>query len=317
MRINKNIELRHLRYFIAVAEELHFGRAAARLGIAQPPLSQQIQRLETLLGTQLLSRTSRQVSLTEAGRVFLEGAKRTIAQFDVTVEETHLVSRGERGIVTVAFAASVMFQSLPRFIREFRIKYPDVHLELREMSTGPQLEALFSGEIDVGFCRQPRHDGTTLEVVSLIAEPLLIALNANHPLAGDPDLKLQQLAHDDFVLFPEEVAPGLYANVFEVCREAGFKPHVIQESRELYTTVSLVEAGVGVTIVPASVQKMGWTDVVYRPIRSRLAQCAIEIAWRKNESSPVVKSFVDLILDRLKYNDETPMAALHQNGRSA
>ncbi len=299
MNINRDIELRHLRYFVAVAEELHFGRAAARLGIAQPPLSQQIQKLEILLDTQLFTRTSRQVALTDAGKVFLESAKRTIAQLNAAVADAQEVGRGERGTVTVGFAASVMFQSLPAHIREFRSQFPDVHLALREMSTGPQLTALYAGDIDVGFGRQPKHDGS-LKTHTVIEEPLIIAINRRHPLASNEHIDLKDLSHDNFVLFPEDVAPGLYSQVFAVCREAGFRPHVVQESRELYTTVSLVEAGVGVTIVPASVIKMGWNDVVYKPIDSPLAQSAIEMVWRAYERSPATLAFINLVLKMVK-----------------
>lgn len=296
--IEKDIELRHLRYFVAVAEELHFGRAALKLGIAQPPLSQQIQKLEAMLGVKLFERTSRQVALTDAGAVFLEGAERTLAQAKLAFDEARTAGRGQRGSVRVAFAASVMFSSLPEYIREFREAYPAAELELQEMSTGPQVTSLYSGDIDIGFGRQPTYDSSITSTV-LTAEPLEIALNGAHPLAHKSDLSLSDLAHEDFVLFPEEVAPGLYSQVFSVCREAGFKPHVVQESRELYTTVSLVEAGVGVTIVPASVRKMGWGGVVYRDISSPLAQSAIEMLWRVNERSPVVLAFLNLVLRKL------------------
>ncbi len=305
MNINREIELRHLRYFIAVAEELHFGRAAAKLGIAQPPLSQQIQRLELLLGVKLFERTSRQVRLTEAGRTFLDGAQRAIVHVNSAIAEVQRVHQGEGGSVTVAFAASVMFHSLPEIIRQFRAQYPGVQLELREMSTGPQIAGLHAGGIDVGFGRHPSHE-TSLQFATLVAEPLLIALNARHPLASEATVELAQLAHEDFVLFPSEVAPGLHAQVFALCREAGFRPHVVQESRELYTTVSLVEAGVGVTIVPASVRKMGWPGVVYRTMPSRLAQSAIEMVWRTDNRSAAVGAFVNLVLQIIERRDAGP-----------
>jgi LysR family transcriptional regulator, benzoate and cis,cis-muconate-responsive activator of ben and cat genes len=291
--IPPGLELRHLRYFIAVAEELHFGRAAARLGIAQPPLSQQIQRLEALLDIALFDRTSRRVQLTEAGRALLDGGRRLLSQASDLAETTRRTGRGETGALTVAFAASVMFLSLPTIIRRFRARYPQVHLELREMPTAMQLAALHTGEIDVGFVRQPGRDDS-LHIETMMQEPLLIALNRRHPLAHLRRLPLSKLAHEEFVLFPQDLAPGLYDQVFAVCREAGFRPHVVQESRELYTTVSLVEAGLGVTIVPASVQKMGWTGVVYRSISSPLAMSHIAAATRVEDNSPVTKAFIRL-----------------------
>lgn len=289
--IPAGLELRHLRYFVAVAEELHFGRAAARLGIAQPPLSQQIQRLEEMLDTPLFERTSRRVSLTEAGRTLLDGARRLLMQADDLAETARRTGRGETGALTVAFAASVMFLSLPGIIRRFRARYPQVHLELREMPTAMQLAALRTGEIDVGFVRQPGRDDS-LHIETMMEEPLLIALNKRHPLANLRRLPLSRLAHEEFVLFPRDLAPGLHEQVFAVCREAGFRPHVVQESRELYTTVSLVEAGMGVTIVPASVQKMGWTGVVYRTIASPLAISHIAAATRIEDRSPVTDAFI-------------------------
>jgi DNA-binding transcriptional LysR family regulator len=299
--MDHDIELRHLRYFVAVAEELHFGRAAERLGIAQPPLSQQIQRLEALIDAPLFYRTSRSVELTDAGRTLLDGARRTLAQAEEAVTATQRTARGETGTLTVAYAASVMFLSLPRLIHAFRARYPSVHLELRELPTGPQIAALHAGEIDIGFVRQPgREKGLTIETV--MTEPLLIALHRHHPLADDAVVPLAALARDSFVLFPKDIAPGLYAQVFAVCKEAGFTPRVTQESRELYTTVSLVEAGLGVSIVPASVRKMGWPDVVYKTIASPLAESKIGMAWRADDRRTVTHAFREIT--------EATMAAL-------
>ncbi len=289
-----DLELRHLRYFIAVAEELHFGRAAARLGIAQPPLSQQIQRLEQLVGTKLLERTSRRVQLTDAGRILLNEARPVVAATQAAVEATRRAARGETGELKVAFAATVMFLALPRIIRNFRDRFPLVHLDLREMPTGPQLSALVSGEIDIGFVREPTPDDT-LEIVTVMREPLRIAVNKSHPLAARPTLAVRDLALEPFVLFPEELAPGLYRQVMALCQQAGFTPNVIEESRELYTSVSLVEAGIGVSILPASVEKLGWRGVRYRPIPSAAAETRIAAAWRKDRARPVVAAFMQVV----------------------
>lgn len=292
-RINQ-IELRHLRYFAILARELHFGRAATRLGIAQPPLSQQIQRLETLLGTKLLERTSRKVQLTDAGRAFLVEAERVMAGVDTAVEAARRSGRGESGELKVAFAATVMFLALPAIIREFRSRFPRVHLDLREMPTGPQLTALRDGEIDIGFVREPRPD-PDLEIVTVMREPLRIAVNRSHPLAARPTLAVRDLAEEPFVLFPADLAPGLHAQVMSLCRSAGFSPRVVEESRELYTSVSLVEAGVGVSILPASVEKLGWRGVRYRPIPSAGAETTIAAAWRKDRQRPVMEAFMGVV----------------------
>lgn len=288
------IELRHLRYFAILARELHFGRAAARLGIAQPPLSQQIRRLETALGTRLLDRTSRRVQLTDAGVAFLAEAERVLAAVDTAVEAARRTGRGESGELRVAFAATVMFLALPRIIREFRARYPRVHLDLREMPTGPQLDGLRQGDIEIGFVREPRPD-PALEMVTVMREPLRIAVNRSHPLAARPTLTVKDLATEPFVLFPAELAPGLHAQVVNLCRAAGFTPRIVEESRELYTSVSLVEAGVGVSILPASVEKLGWRGVRYRPIPSAGAETRIAAAWRKDRVRPVIEAFMGVV----------------------
>ncbi len=288
------IELRHLRYFSILAQELHFGRAAARLGIAQPPLSQQIRRLETVLGTRLLERTSRRVQLTDAGSAFRVEADRVLAGVETAVEVARRSGRGESGELRVAFAATVMFLALPQIIREFRRRYPRVHLDLREMPTGPQLDALRRGDIEIGFVREPRPD-PALQMVTVMREPLRIAVNRSHPLAARPTLTVKDLADEPFVLFPADLAPGLHAQVMALCRAAGFAPRIVEESRELYTSVSLVEAGVGVSILPASVEKLGWRGVRYRPIPSAGAETRIAAAWRKDRVRPVIDAFMSVV----------------------
>jgi DNA-binding transcriptional LysR family regulator len=311
------VEVRHLRYFQAVARELHFGRAAMQLGIAQPPLSQQIQRLEELLGARLLHRTSRRVALTDAGAVLLEACDRVFRALDGALDATRRAADGTTGRIAVAFASSVMFQTLPALLRDFRDRYPEVRLELRELPTGLQLAALQAGELDVGFVREPPvTPGVEMETV--MREPLVVAMARSHPLAssgpgssepapselddGIDPAHLRRLADEPFVLFPRELAPGLHAQVMALCAEAGFEPRVVQESRELYTTVSLVEAGVGVTLVPASIRKMGWTGVRYLPVRG--VETRIDMAWAADPAGsrpprPVVAAFLSLVRERL------------------
>jgi len=251
--MTEQLELRHLRYFIAVAEELHFGRAARKLGITQPPLSLQIQRLEAELGVQLFERTNRRVQLTPAGKTLLEEGRHVVADCNSATDAARRAARGETGSLTVAFAASVMFLSLPRIIRRFRTQFPNVRLELRELPTGPQIIALRNGELDIGFLREPSRDAE-LTTETVMREGLLLALSKRHELANRKRLRLSDVANEDFVLCPRDLAPGLYAHVLAVCAEAGVHPRIVQTSRELYTTVSLVEAGLGVTIIPASVK---------------------------------------------------------------
>ena len=291
--MTEKIELRHLRYFVAVAEELHFGRAARRLGIAQPPLSLQIQRLEAELGVELLERTNRRVQLTDAGRVLLDEGRKILKDMSAATEAAQRAARGETGSITVAFASSVMFLSLPRIIRRFREQFPNVRLELRELPTGLQIVGLRTGELDIGFLREPPPD-PQLRGETLMREPLVLALSKRHPLASRKRLRLIDVANEDFVLFPRDIAPGVHAHVLKVCAEAGFEPRVVQTSREMYTTVSLVEAEMGVTIIPASVRKMGWRGVRYFPIRSESAMSRIDATWRADNSSPVIPAFLEI-----------------------
>lgn len=286
------IELRHLRYFIAVAEELHFGRAARRLGISQPPLSLQIQHLEANLGVSLFDRTNRSVALTAAGHTLLEEGRKALAGFTHATDATLRSARGETGSLRVAFAA-VMFLTLPRIIRRFRQEFPDVRLELRELSTGVQITALKAGELDIGFVRQPPRDAE-LVTETMMKENLVLALSKGHPLASRKRLRLSDVANDDFVLFPRDLTPGLYAQVLAVCAEAGVHPRIVQTSRELHTTISLVEAGLGVTIVPASAQQMVRRGVRYFPIRSASAVTRIDAAWRLDNRSAILASFIEI-----------------------
>lgn len=292
------LELRHLRYFVAVAEELHFGRAAQRLGMAQPPLSQQIQRLEQIIGAQLFERTSRRVQLTDAGNALLPDARRLLAGAEAALLAARRAGRGEQGELRVAFAATVMFLALPEIIRAFRDRFPGVHLDLREMPTGPQLTGIKAGEIDIGFVREPEPDAE-LEIVTVMREPLRIAVPKGHPLASRATISVRHLADEPFVLFPAELAPGLHAQVMALCRAAGFTPRVVEESRELYTSVSLVEAGIGVSILPASVEKLGWRGVRYRAIPSASAETRIAAAWRKDRGRPVVEAFMRVVQEKV------------------
>jgi DNA-binding transcriptional LysR family regulator len=287
------IEIRHLRYFVAVAEELHFGRAAKRLGITQPPLSLSIQRLESALGVALFERTNRRVQLTPAGRTLLEEGRHLIADLMSVVDATRRSARGETGSLTIAYAASVMHMALPRIIQAFRKEFPDVRLELRELPTSSQIIELRAGELDVGFLRQTARD-PELMTETMMTENLVLAISKHHELAARKHLRLEDVANEDFVLFPRDLAPGLYAHVLAVCAEVGVHPRVVQTSRELYTTISLVEAGLGVTIIPESVQQMGWRGVRYYPIKSPLAATRIDAAWRADNRSPILPAFLEI-----------------------
>ena len=290
-RLDSRLEIRHLRYFVAVAESLHFGRAAKRLGIAQPPLSQQIKRLEEILGVPLFERSSRRVSLTDAGAALLEESRNVFRALETASTRAKRAAAGEVGTLRVTFADSIMFQGLPGIIRAFHRDYPNVRLVLEELSSGAQLRALQAGDLDVGFIRNPEPD-PSLRTEVVLTEPLLVALAASHPLAGEgPDIRLGDLTGEDFVLFPREVAPGLFDQIIGLCRDVGFAPRVAQESRELPTTVSLVEAGIGISILPAAISRVEWSGVAYRSVQEGPVFTQIHMTARADNQRPVVEAF--------------------------
>lgn len=293
MRMNENIELRHLRYFVALAEELHFTRAAERLGIAQPPLSQQIQSLEEMLGSKLFLRRPA-VKLTASGEALLQVARRTLAQAERGLEDVRRAGRGEGGTLQIGFATSTLLGPLPDIIRSYRKLYPEVRLSLTELSTAEQQRALDKGHIEVGFMREPFAD-QSLTRVTIFGEPFALVLPPHHPLtesAGEIDLA--QVAGEPFVHFPREVAPTLYDQVMKLCRDAGFTPQVSQEASEWLTIVGLVEVGLGVSLVPSSFRKLGWGAVEYRSLRKVKEQTTIALCYKNEPLSPQANHFIRL-----------------------
>ncbi len=281
--------MRHLRYFAVVAEELHFGRAAARLAVSQPALSVQIRQLENMIGARLLERHSRHVALTDAGRVLDEAARRVLRDVDAAVEATRRAEAGEVGVLRVGFGPTLMLSSLAQAVRAYRARYPAVRVELRELATTEQLEALVRADLDVGVVRGVETDDR-LHVEPFAREPLIIVLSRDHPQARRARVPLAALAADPWVLFPRSIAPQLHEQVLDLCRRAGFTPNVVQESREVYTTVGLVGAGVGVTIVPEAAQRMSWQGVVYKRIPR--ATVPLSLVRPAGAVRPVVEAFL-------------------------
>ncbi len=293
----ENMELRHLRYFIAVAEELHFGRAAEQLGISQPPLSQQIQALEEEIGARLLERTNRRVALTAAGQLFLTEARLVLQQVDRAVLLARRAHQGEIGELKIGFTASAPFTStLPRSILAFRQAYPDVHLELQELSSGQAVEALLEERVEVGLIR-PIALPDSLEAVELFSEPLVAVLRADHPLAeSNPDgLEIAALADEPFVFFPRSYGTGLYNQLIALSRQAGFSPRIAQEAGEAMTIIGLVAAGLGVSMLPASFRRTRVDGVVYRTLLDPGATSSVWLVRRRDEHSPLAQSFIDLL----------------------
>ncbi|MFN0039692.1 MAG: LysR family transcriptional regulator [Burkholderiales bacterium] len=291
------MELRHLRYFLAVAEELHFGRAAEKLHISQPPLSMQIRSLEEELGVTLFNRTQRQVTLTQAGEVFFQEARKVLSRLDQAVLTTRRAGRGEIGELVIGFISVADYNVLPVMLREFRRRFPEVNLILRESTTDAQVADLCAGRIDLGLVLPPI-DEPLLQSMPVLKEPLVAALPSRHPLARRPGkLSLVKLRDSPFILFPRRMATGLHDDIVGMCRAAGFSPRVEQEAVQMQTIVSLVSAELGVALIPASLTNLRRTGVTYKALRETSPLIEIHLAWRRDDALPAIQSFVDLASD--------------------
>jgi len=286
-------ELRHLRYFVAVAEELNFSRAARRLQMAQPPLSVAIRQLETELGTELFQRSSREVTLTEAGRVLLEGARRTLEEADRAVTAARRAGAGELGGLRVAFSWSARFETLPAIGRAVRERHPDVELLTEEMWNARMIPALRAGTIDVAIslCAEISPE---LAYEQIRAEPVIALLAAHHPLAGEQAVSLASLSEEEFVLFPRELAPRLYDTLVGLCRRAGFEPTPRKESFHTDWELRVLADVPGVTLVPQSVSRFLPRGVVAVPISEPGDRLETSMIWRPEDSSPTVSSFLEI-----------------------
>jgi DNA-binding transcriptional LysR family regulator len=288
------MELRHLKYFIAVAEELHFGRAARRLNISQPPLSQQIRQLEEEVGVRLFNRTKRRVEITPAGLVFLAEARRIMALSEDAVRRTIRADKGEIGQLAMGYIGSANYSVLPPVVREFRRQFRDVDLSLTELNTSHQLEALRDGRIQVGFLRLPRgieKEGLTVEPV--FREPLLVALPRNHRLKKEISIPLRLLAKDSFIMIPRERGPGFFDNIIVLCQKEGFSPGIVLEASQFHTVIGLVAAGLGIAVVPASMERSRIEGVVFRKIAGK-AETVLSMAWIAGNESLILQNFIDV-----------------------
>jgi len=278
---------------VTLAEELHFGRAAKRLAMTQPPLSQSLGKLERELGVRLVERTRRRVALTPAGAAFLEEARATLGRAAHAVEAAQRAERGEIGRLAVGFLAATAYTLLPLILRDFARAFPGVKLELRELLLPQQLEALLRGDIGVGLLRPPVVEAE-LGSETILTEPFVVALPARHPLCALERVAPARLAGEPFVMFPRQ--PGLVFHdiVMEFCLRAGFRPRVAQEANQTHTVVGLVSAGIGVALVPASTQRIRLPGVAYRALRGAAPRSRTALAWRRSDSSPVVTAFLDV-----------------------
>lgn len=286
------MELRHLRYFAAVAEERHFGRAAKRLHMAQPPLSRQIQDLEEELGFRLLERSRRRVELTPAGAVLLERTRRLFVDLERGIADARRASLGETGRVVVDYVSSLAYSGIAPLLRDFRALHPDVDVGLRELPPQVQLDALQEGSLQVGFVRSPI-DEAHIEKRCVRRERLVVALPARHPLARKRRIALAELADEPFVMFPRARGPAFFDHLITMCNAAGFSPRIAQEAPQL-DLVSLVVAGFGVAILPESVRALGRAELELRPIVGN-PTTELLVVWKRGEPAPAVQRFLDFV----------------------
>ena len=290
------MELRHLRYFIAVAEERNFSRAAQKLNIAQPPLSQQIKALEDELKVQLIDRTKRPLQLTLAGQTFLESVRTLIVQLEQAKKLTQRVHRGEWGRLSIGFTSSVANSVLPDIQRAFTQRFEQVKLVWREMTTDLQIQGLRDRMIDVAFFHPSSGsiNDNNLNVLTLFEEPLIIILPENHPLNSLPEIPLQALAQEEFVLPSSQLVSGLSEQIYLLCHQAGFVPKVTQEATLMLTILGLVAGEVGVALLPENARNLQRKGVIYKTIQGQTATVEMSVVWRSDDSSPILNNFLEV-----------------------
>ncbi len=290
----KNMDIKKLQYFIAVAEELHFNRAAEKLNMTQPPLSQQIQALENEIGVKLLERNKRQVRLTSAGAVFLEEAKSILSQLERSIKTTQLVDQGIIGHLNIGFIDSAAGGVLVDMLKMFRERYPQVQLTLHEMTSAQQWQALHEGTIHIGFVRYTE-SGKHIEHRPLVNESLIAVLPEQHHLAHLPVLSIRSLALEPFISFPRHLGAPFHDLIMSFCAQHDMYPNVVQEAIQMYTIVNLVAANLGVSIVPSSVAIFQREGVAFRPFEESTPSIPLYAAWRTDCDRASLSALLEII----------------------
>lgn len=292
------MELRHLRYFVAVAEEEHITRAAARLSIQQPPLSQQIKALEEELGVTLFTRLGKRIHLNAAGKLFLSDAREILTRADDAKKRVRRFDLGEEGRMRVGYTSSASLHELtPGIVRAFRAAHPLISLEIEEGAAHDLLSALEEERIDAAFVRSPVTHYATLESMTLIQENMVVALPIQHPLAAPAasGLRLEDLKHEPFILYRQVNGSGIKDMLLEVCREAGFEPQAVEEVHRIIAAIQLVAAGLGISVVPQSLASIQPNNVVYRAFDPPTAVTVpLNLAYRRNVDAQSIKRFIAL-----------------------
>ncbi|MCG1053826.1 LysR family transcriptional regulator [Mycetohabitans sp. B5] len=297
-----SFDLRQLRYFVTLAEEQHFSRAAARLAMTQPPLSQAIRLLEDALGVRLFERTKRSVELTPVGAALLPEVRRVLAAADALAPLARSLAQGETGVLALAFVSSADYGLLPGLLRQFVERFPRVRLQLLEATSDVQIDELVAGRIDAGIVIPPippRH-AAALSYLPIAREPLIVAMSCELAQALDTaydqaEIELAQFADVPLVIFPRRLAPAFYDIIMVCYKAAGVVPRIGQEAIQMQTIVSLVSAGMGVALVPQSLHNLQRTGVVYRALRGALPVIETGLVWRTGDVSPVLASFIDVV----------------------
>ncbi|MEU6717527.1 LysR substrate-binding domain-containing protein [Nonomuraea sp. NPDC046802] len=287
-------DLRRMEYFVAVAEELHFGRAAARLHISQPPLSMQIQRLEQEVGVELLRRTKRSVQLTAAGKVFLEEARATLRQAGRAAELARRAAKGDIGRLAIGVIDAALYGLVPPLVRRFTERHPDVDVTVTERRIHEQIDLVARGELDVGFVHPPvEHPDLAVEAVR--HEPFVLAVPEDHPLAAAEDVTLAQACAQPLIQPPRELNPIGHDSLLALCHQHGAHPTIAREASPKQTIIALVAAGLGASVLPEAVRNSGYPGVVYRPIEGGRFGITTSLIWSRRHLEPSARLFVDLV----------------------
>jgi DNA-binding transcriptional LysR family regulator len=290
------MELRHLKYFCAVAEHKNFTVAARRLNVSQSGVSGQVRDLEQEIGLQLFRRNKREVLLTPAGAIFFEEARDILLRAERAIELAHRASEGQSGKLTVGLCGPVTATFLPRVIRTFRKQHPGVALSVRERTPAEQVNALLSGKIDIGFARSVPSDVRHLVGYDLLfREPVILAIPSRHPLAKLDAVPISKLASERLILYAREGAPEVFDSITAMCRKAKFSPKVADTPRSWHSVLTMVESSEGLALIPQCVQHLKGNDIVFRPLRDGGCKLDAMVVWRKNEPSALQESFLRLI----------------------
>lgn len=287
------MESRLLTYFVAVAEELHFSRAAKKLNMSQPPLSKQIGQLEEKIGVKLFKRTRRRVELTPAGEVLLEDARKILALSGEAARRALRAGKGEIGRISVGYVGSANYSILPGMIREFRKRSPDVELSLAEINTGQQIQALREGRIHVGFMRPPRGiESVGISFNTVLRESLVVAIPGGHRLKNRPSIALKMLARESFIMIPRSRGgAGFFDQIIAMCQLEGFSPDIVIQASQFHTIIGMVAAGVGIALMPDSMQRSRMKGVMFKKLENK-AETALTMAWLTDNNSPVLNKFI-------------------------